>query len=380
MRAIYPDSEPLGIMVCARPGHPPFAESPYLHKLIRTGKQMGLRVIVFDPRTWNPDDNSVQGWTLREHEKDWRAGRSRLPSLIYDRSWPPGGTARSRFRDSSQLMQAQRKPRFLNASLPSKQHVHAMLSRDPELSRLLVPTAPYGGPASLRAWLSRHEGAAFLKPSCGSQGKRTVAWLSLADDSVRLRGRDADNRAFDRVVAGEEEAAAQLHGWIGNRAYLMQPYLDLTVSGAPYDIRALVQKNGRGRWTLTGAAARVGAAGTVTSNLHGGGVASPAGELLASLYGAAKSRELMTEIRRACLAIVRQLERFCGHFCELGLDFGVERGGKLRFLEANSKPGRSAMAGIDSSSAAKAVARPLAYAKSILLRPPGRVIHEFDHL
>lgn len=341
---------------------------------------MGLRVIVFDPRSWNPDDNSVQGWTLREREEDWRASRSRLPSLIYDRSWPPGGMERSRFRISSQHMQTHRKPRFLNASLPSKQHVQAMLSRDPELSRLLVPTAPYDGSASLREWLSLHKGAAFLKPSCGSQGKRTAAWLTREDGAVLLRGRGADNRAFDRVYANEEEAAARLHCWIGNRAYLMQPYLDLTANGAPYDVRALVQKNGRGRWALTGAAVRMGAAGTVTSNLHGGGIASPAEEMLASLYGAAKSRELMAEIRQACLAVVRQLERFCGHFCELGLDFGVERGGKLRFLEANSKPGRNAMAGIDSSSAAKAVIRPLAYAKSILLRPPGRVIHEFDHL
>lgn len=341
---------------------------------------MGLRVIVFDPRTWNPDDNSVQGWTLREHGEDWHAGRTRLPPLIYDRSWPAGGASRSRFRIASQRLQAHRKPRFLNASLPSKQHVQAMLSRHPDLARLLVPTAPYDGPAPLLDWLARHEGGAFLKPSCGSQGKRTAAWLGREDGTVRLRGRGADNRPFDRVYASAEEAAARLHRWIGNRAYLMQPYLDLTANGAPFDIRALVQKNARGSWTLTGAAARIGAAGTVTSNLHGGGVASPAGELLASLYGAAKSRELMDEIRRACLAIVRQLERFCGHFCELGLDFGVESGGRLRFLEANSKPGRSAMAGIDSSSAAKAVARPLAYAKSILLRPPGRVIHEFDHL
>ena len=367
-------------MVCARPGHPPFAESPYLHKLIRTGKQIGLPIVVFDPQTWNPDDNSVLGWTYREHEEHWRAGRARLPSLIYDRSWPSGRKARSRFRLSAQRMQTERKPRFLNAGLPSKWHVHAMLSREPELSGLLIPTVQYDGPAALHDWLSRHGGAAFLKPSCGSQGRRTAAWLSREDGSVRLRGRGAGNQAFERVYASAEEAAARLHRWIGKRTYLLQPHLDLTAGGLPYDIRALVQKNGRGRWTLTGAAARIGAAGTVTSNLHGGGIASPADELLCSLYGAAKSRELMDEIRQACLKIVRHLERFCGHFCELGLDFGVERGGKLRFLEANSKPGRSAMAGIGSTSAAKAIVRPLAYAKSILLRPPGRVIHEFDHL
>lgn len=341
---------------------------------------MGLRVVVFDPGTWNPDDNSVLGWTLREREDVWRVGETRLPLLIYDRSWPSGDKARTRFLLSVQRLQEMRKPRFLNASLPSKLRVQRLLSRDPELSRLLIPTAPYEGPASLRAWLALHEGAAFLKPDCGSQGKRTVAWLRREDGSVRLRGRGADNRAFDRVYAEAEEAAARLHRWIGNRAYLMQPYLDLSANGAPYDIRALVQKNGRGRWTLTGAAARTGAAGTVTSNLHGGGRAAPAEEMLAAQYGTAEASELLADIRRSCLAIVRQLERFCGHFCELGLDFGVERGGKLRFLEANSKPGRSAMAGIDPISAAKAVARPLAYAKSILLRPPGRVIHEFDRM
>jgi len=341
---------------------------------------MGLSAIVFDPQSWNPDDNTVQGWTQRENESEWRLRRARLPALLYDRSWPAGGLERARFLLSVQRMKAGRKLRFLNAGLPSKQRVHNLLAPLPELSGLLIPTAAYEGTASLLARVRRCEGSVFLKPSCGSQGKRTAAWIAQEDGSVLIRGRRADNRSFDRAYASVSDAARGLDRWIGNRSYLIQPYLDLTADGAPYDIRALVQKNGRGRWTLTGAAARVGVPGTATANLHGGGVAAPADEVLNALYGASDSRELLGEIRKASLLITRHLERFCGHFCELGLDFGVEAGGKLRFLEANSKPGRSAMQGIDAASAAKAIARPLAYARSILLRLPGRVIHEFDHL
>ena len=54
----------------------------------------------------------------------------------------------------------------------------------------------------------------------------------------------------------------------------MQPYLDLSHHGHPFDIRALVQ-NKHGRWTLTGCMVREGAEGSLTSNLHGGGKAYP---------------------------------------------------------------------------------------------------------
>ncbi|MBW5447807.1 YheC/YheD family protein [Cohnella sp. CFH 77786] len=381
MRDFYPVSEALGILVCERPGEPPFGESPFLRELLHRGKKAGLFVFAFDPRTWIPHEKTVRGWTRDDKDREWTSGRYGIPPLVYDRSWPETGEGRARFRQAVRKLEDARPFRYLNGKLPDKGRVYAVLNKDPELSRLLPPTEIYGGPASLADWLKRCGGSAFLKPACGSQGRRVAACSRQAGGTVRVRGRLQDNRPFDLAFADEKEALRRLHRWIGGRTYLMQPLLDLTgTGGEPCDIRVLVQKNGRGRWAVTGAAARSGNPGTVTANLHGGGTATPAEDLLAARHGPAAASAMMKEIRDGCRLIVRRLEQHYGHFFELGLDFGIDRTGGLWFLEANSKPGRHAMASVSRAAAEDAAARPIAYARYILLRPPGRVIHEFDHL
>jgi hypothetical protein len=253
--------------------------------------------------------------------------------------------------------------------------------QDREIAVLLPPTALYRGADSLAAWLRKHCGSAFLKPIAGSQGKRVIAVSSSQDGSVLLNGRDSRNRPIRRRFDNEEGALRRLDGWIGSRAYLMQPLLDLrTPSGSPCDIRALLQKNRSGRWTITGIAARLGAPASVTANLHGGGTAASASDTLIRHFGASRGNELLREVRRCSIVIVDKLEQTFGRFAEIGLDYGIERNGKLWFLEANTKPGRAAMDSAGQEASILAAEQPLVYAKSILLRPPGRVIHEFDHL
>jgi hypothetical protein len=98
--------------------------------------------------------------------------------------------------------------------------------QDREIAVLLPPTALYRGADSLAAWLRKHCGSAFLKPIAGSQGKRVIAVSSSQDGSVLLNGRDSRNRPIRRRFDNEEGALRRLDGWIGSRAYLMQPLLD----------------------------------------------------------------------------------------------------------------------------------------------------------
>nr|WP_284646839.1 YheC/YheD family protein [Paenibacillus chinjuensis] len=143
-------------------------------------------------------------------------------------------------------------------------------------------------------WLKRRD-AIVLKPQGRLAGTRRAARAprkrrdgprqrcppvteNTAEAAFSVRGRDARNR---RVAHGFGDAAALLR-WLrrftGRRSYLVQPYLQLhDASGDAYDVRSLVQKDGAGRWQLTGMAVRQGQGGSLTSNLHGGGKAEAAG-------------------------------------------------------------------------------------------------------
>lgn len=371
----------LGVLVCERQGRPPFAESCYVKRLSVIGKKLGIRLFAFAPWTWNPRNDSVKGWIWNEKLRDWKPARRKLPSVVYDRAWPDSEEEKLRYRRALKTVQAAKRLVFLNGMLPHKGKVCEMLARDRALSAYLPPTAIYEGIPSLASWLRKHNRSAFLKPVAGSQGKRVLAVTLRQDGTVALTGRDDRNRPIARSCADEADALRRVDRWIGGRLYLMQPMLDLrSSSGEPYDVRALMQKNRRGRWSLTGVAARIGSPSSVTANLHGGGTAASAAAALAAQFGERRGSELLEEIAGLSSSIASRLEQTFGRFAEIGLDFGIERSGKLWFLEANSKPGRAAMGSAGEEAAAAAAEQPLSYAKSILLRPPGRVIHEFDHL
>jgi hypothetical protein len=379
MRVIYPDSKPdraessnaaLGILVCERSsGNPPFAESTFIKRLHVIGAQSGLRMFAFAPWTWDERSDSVKGWTWSKQQQRWESSLQKLPSVVYDRSWPETQEEKQRYRESLLRIHAVRKLTFLNGRLPNKGKVYEILSRDRALRSLLPPTALYEGTESLALWLRKHRHSVFLKPIAGSQGKRVISVLRMDNGQVHLAGRHGDNQSFALRCENEMEALRRVARWIGDRTYIMQPMLDLRVpSGEPFDVRALMQKNMNGRWTLTGIAARKGAPGSVTSNLHGGGIASPPQEVLALLFGEQRGNELLQELTKASFLIVARLEESWGRFAEIGLDFGIDRSGRLWFLEANSKPGRAAMGSIGKVAAQKAAEQPLSYARSILLR------------
>ncbi|RED64065.1 YheC/YheD family protein [Cohnella lupini] len=406
MRDISPASKPyiqvhsdvaLGILVCERKDDPPFAESSFIKRLHVIGARRGMRLFAFDPWTWEPRNETVKAWVWNIGKSRWESGRRKLPTIVYDRSWPETEEEKNRYRQAMRNIRTSRKIRFLNGRLPHKGKVYEVLSKDRALAAIIPPTALYKGSASLSAWLRKHRHAAFLKPIAGSQGRRVVSIARTEEGRFRLAGRQQDNRPVDLICESEQEAIQRLERWIGVRSYLMQPLLELKGQSAEsLDFRELMQKDKFGRWTSTGVAARLGAPGSVTANLHGGGKAASAEEVLTELFGEQRGNALLQEMRRISFLIVARLEETFGRFAEIGLDYGVDRGGTLWFLEANSKPGRTAMGSAGEGAAQAAAEQPLSYARSILLRlattdmrrppqgggyaSPGRVIHEFDHL
>lgn len=111
-------------------------------------------------------------------------------------------------------------------------------------------------------------------------------------------------------------------------------------------------------------AGRVGAARSVTSNLHGGGHAVRAEVLLKEWLGSEeKATKAMKTAEKLGLEGAAFLEDSFGALCELALDLAINREGKIYVLEVNPKPAREVFARTgDSATYRKAMLRPLEYA------------------
>jgi hypothetical protein len=395
----------LGIMACGTSanGQSAFRQSETFRRLCQAGDALGITVFVFTPEALLVERDSaamLTGSFYCSQTGDWRQEQHPLPGLVYDRTFYAGA------KDLRYSGAARRKLNrlgipLLQRMLPGKWEVQQVLTTSTELAPHLPPTDLYG--RGVRRRLAR-QGAVFLKPDCGSQGKG-CAVLTLhkhgseqvreaREDSKESRGstdskdraesavsitptvplftangRDKRNQPFSLSFADSRETLAWLTDFTARTRYLVQDYLQLKArDGRVYDIRSLVQKDGAGVWTITGMAARHGSPGSATSNLHGGGLAEEAERCLAASFGPAEARRLLHSLAALSMHAAHTLEEHYGPLAELGLDFGIDHDGHIWLIEANSKPGRSVFRLIgDRKAEIRSTYYPVAYARRLLL-------------
>ncbi|HZG83596.1 YheC/YheD family protein [Paenibacillus sp.] len=371
----------LGILVTAKRGSgAPFSSRAFYRRLDAAARSRGFATYVFAPEWIDWERKQIRGYAYDESSGEWTRGRFPFPRVVYDRAFFRTKAELDRHRALLRRLTAERGVELLGLCLGGKLEVHRLLAKDPETAALLPATARYTGPGALARWL-RERGEAVLKPNGSSHGRGVFRLRRIGPDAYEARGRTRANRP----AAYRFGSLNALLRWVDRRLvadsrFLVQAYLTLTANdGAPYDIRALVQKDGEGRWRLTGAAARVGAVGGLTSNLHGGGTSREAADFLLEQFGEAEAERILESIRAASMAVPRVLERWHGPLLELGIDFGVDRRGRVWLLEVNSKPGRMSFARLhDQSVRIAAVTSPIRYARYVLDRQLGGQINEFD--
>ena len=129
----------------------------------------------------------------------------------------------------------------------------------------------------------------------------------------------------------------------GKKLYLVQQGINLiTYQGRVVDIRALMQKNGQGVWTITKVYARVGPKGNITSNLASGGTAHLMNRVFTGHFEKERIDEIKQQIRDLSIKVCEAVEETSGYiFGEMGVDLGVDKEGYIWIIEVNSKPRRT---------------------------------------
>jgi glutathione synthase/RimK-type ligase-like ATP-grasp enzyme len=348
---------------------PVIPEPSFYRALSLAAVQLGIDVYVFEAEGYQSEAGLLHAYRLEQNR--WVRQLVPLPDIIYDRCFYTSAEQRISSRSMLQAM-ALRKPNvMLNGILPTKLDVYEALKENSMLAKYLPQTIRFNSAEQLGQLEGRYHAGVILKPAAGMQG-RGIAHVkrSPLDQSTQVNGRTLQNRPFSKTFTDNNAKKQWLTRFINRTTYLIQPYLELCgEDDKPFDVRALLQKNGMGRWSLSGVAVRCGQIGSVTSNLHGGGDARPADELLSIKFGTHKAERLLEEIHTISKQTAERLESRFGRFAELGFDFGIEPDGRLWLLEVNSKPGRTSFRKISDLEAERhSIIRPLLYARFLSRR------------
>ncbi|WP_309121498.1 YheC/YheD family protein [Paenibacillus sp.] len=312
--------------------------------LLRTAKEEGVTAYIVAQDDLDLRARKLKGYVYSASKRKWVLGERPFPDIVYNRI---------PYRKFEQLPEVQEvirgclshpTIRFFNPSFFSKWSLFEWL-KESKLTRGHIPeTVRLTGLGDFARMVRKYRNV-YLKPVKGKAGKGIMKVQQLsgkrrsAEGGYRLTcqsGDGVESTTFDTVSAMYDAVKRHMDG----KEYIAQQGISLAVAGGrPFDLRALVQKNDRGEWRVSGIGARVAGASSITTHVPRGGSIGDPSKLLGTVFGPTSGRSILRQARETALVLASQIEKGSGHTLgEMSMDLGVDTTGKLWFFEANSKP------------------------------------------
>lgn len=289
-------------------------------------KAEGIEFFYFTPGKVDIKNKTISGKYYDNGE--WLDKEYPFPDAIYNSSYPLTAKA-ERIVDYL----ADRIP-FTSHSVGDKLSVYKRIEKGNDFKQYLIPTVRLVNIVSLMDLINLYS-KVIIKPVSGHQGGG-ILFIEKQNDNL-----------FEIIDSGrillykKQELLDLVLPKITKEEYIGQKFISSRLqSGLVYDFRLHVQKNGEGKWVITTIYPRIGALGSITSNLSGGG------------YTAFLDSFLQKEFNDNWFNIKRMLEQFSLNFSshfeslyngvmfdELGIDVGIDENQKLWLFEVNWRPG-----------------------------------------
>ncbi|OEF98904.1 hypothetical protein BHF71_02970 [Vulcanibacillus modesticaldus] len=207
----------------------------------------------------------------------------------------------------------------------------------------------------------------YLKARISSQGKKVVKIEQLKKKIFRYSY--FDKKLFSHETDSLEYLINDLQTLFKKNPLIIQRAINLIkVRDKISDLRATVQRNGKGELEIVSIAFRLSDKySPITSTRAKSTVYSFNDFMKEYNYLIKKNKDTFKkEIEHFLKRLYTAIEQEYGFFGEIGIDFGVDRKGKLWFIEPNAKPAKDTLhLSQDKETIRKAFLLPLEYAKYI---------------
>lgn len=207
------------------------------------------------------------------------------------------------------------------------------ISETSDLGHLFLPFEKVMNANNVFAFLVEHR-QIVLKKYAASRGESIYFIEQTSQNEYELKIRNKIQTFSQKMLN------AWLEQHIIGEKFIVQQYKQFkTHMNEPYDIRAHVQKNGLGKWVLTKMYPRIGATGTIISNVSQGGRTEGIGEFLDEQFGHEKVAQLKETLATLSIEVAETIDNIYNESIdELGLDLAIASDGQIYMHEANLKP------------------------------------------
>ncbi|MEK3881757.1 YheC/YheD family protein [Paenibacillus sp. PL2-23] len=308
--------------------------------LIRTGQSMGFLVYVLTAGNLLFRRKMLRGYVYHTESKKWQKQLMPFPDIIYNRIPHREDEMQPFVRQKIQACRKHTRVMLFNPSFFNKWDLFEWLRRSRTTQPYIPTTRRLMSVSSLGRLIRKHP-YLYLKPVSGKAGKGIMTVRLHGGKSLPYRLKIQENRSSSTYNCSTlEKLWARIQKESGGEAYIAQQGIPLaSYNERRFDLRALVQKNRRGLWELTGLGARMAGASSITTHVPRGGKIEDPEKLLTYSFGAEQAHKLLQKTSSAVLLIAKQIERASRQrLGEMSMDLGVDDNGNIWFFEANSKP------------------------------------------
>jgi hypothetical protein len=308
--------------------------------LIRTGRELGFTAYVVTANQLKLSKPRVAGYTFSEETQTWKKGVFPLPDIVYNRV---------PMREDEMLPAVRRKIeaclkhpniRLFNPAFFNKWNLFEWLSLSKTTRPYIPVTRRLVSRESLRRMLKQHP-FLYLKPVSGKAGVGIMSVRLYKEKQLPYRLKLQQKKRSKTFRCGTFDGLwNRIKKQSQGERYIAQQGIELAAyADRQFDLRALIQKNQRGQWDITGIGARLAGSTSITTHVPRGGSIEEPEKLLVGAFGPEQARKILAKVKSAALLIARQIERASGHeLGEMSMDLGVDKQGGIWFFEANSKP------------------------------------------
>ncbi len=309
--------------------------------LITTGQNMGFLVYVLPVKQLNLGRKRLSGFLYGKEYGGWqKASNLPFPDIIYNRIPQREDEMTPAVRGKINACRKHARVSIFNPSFFNKWDLFEWLRRSKTTKPYIPSTRRLMSVSGLDKMMRRHV-YLYLKPESGKAGKGIMTVRVHGEKTLPYRLKiQEEKRSSTYNCASMQKLWARIQKQSGGDAYIAQQGIQLaSFHDRRFDLRALVQKNRRGIWEVTGIGARIAGASSITTHVPRGGRIDDPEKLLTYSFNAERAHMLLQKTKTTALLIARQIERASGQrLGEMSMDLGIDSNGNLWFFEANSKP------------------------------------------
>lgn len=331
-------------------------------ELAKANKEANTTLYFFSSRDIDFSRSIIHGTYFNEEKCLWEKKEFPFPEILYDRG---GGNK----NNSINIRKYFRKKgiKKINAKhYFNKWKVYNLLEKNKAVRTYLPYTIHYENTEDLRMMLEKF-GTVYIKSNTGKRGKYVLRIHKLSEDSYeysyyrsgRLKVKQVN---FHRLLT-------RIHTFFNQRKVIIQQAINLPViNSSIVDMRAEVQRNGRGKIEIVEILVRVSNPGAPITTTKQSGIYTF--QEYCQQYAPPFLKDekdistLKKQINNFLLSVYQCMEERYGRFGEIAIDFAVDIEGKIWFIECNGKSAKVSLCKTKQNKIIhRAFLNPLQYAK-----------------